>query len=100
MVCSVTPRINNGEATRERDGENEFREPLKSFESRATEVSLDLRDEGGEAQGSRRRAQRRGGTAGEHGPAPLPGVGRRKSVSDPSRWKRVAIAEHRGACAL
>lgn len=52
MVCSVTPRINNSDATRERDGENEFREPLKSFESRAPKVSLDLGDEGGEAQGS------------------------------------------------
>lgn len=72
MVCSVTPRINNGEATRERDGENEFREPLKNFESRATEVSLDLRDEGGEAQGSPARSPetRRDGRRTRAGAAP------------------------------
>lgn len=69
MVCSVTPRINNGEATRERDGENEFREPLKNFESRATEVSLDLRDE---AQGRPARSPetRRDGRRTRAGAAP------------------------------
>lgn len=51
MACSVILRITS-EGTRETDGENEFWEPLKNFESRATKVCLDLRDEGGEAEGS------------------------------------------------